>query len=231
MFGGIFTSSALNLWNTKNSKTPALIQEGEAAGSYDPADIRGSNQFGEVSENFGVPLDVLKIAFGLPNDIDATYFVNSDLENYYGDLEGDKEIGNGSVKLFVALYTGLPYELPEDDYLLTPAVEILKNHADLTEEQIAYLDSHTIDPSSIQPSEVPVTSITEEVEHAVEGEHLIQGKTTFADLLDWGLSEEAIVSIIGGEMPNKAMTVREYCDENGLSFSEIKTAFLAELGQ
>jgi hypothetical protein len=231
MFGGIFSSSVLNLWNTKNPKTPARIKQGKGAGSYDPADIRGSNQFWEVSKNFDIPLDILKTAFGLPDDIDATYFVNSDLENYYGDLEGDKEIGNGSVKLFVALYKGLPYELPEDDYLLTPAVEILKNNANLTQEQIDYLDSHTIDPADIQPSGKSITIVTEEIIRGVEGEKLIRGKTTFADLLGWGLSEEMIVSIIGNQIPNKNMTVRDYCDENGLSFSEIKTAFLAELGQ
>ncbi len=226
LFGGIFGSSALGLWKTESSKVPSRIEEGAAAGEYDPEDIRGSYTFGEVSDLFDIPLDILIDAFGLPPEVDADSLRCGDLEMLYGGLEGDIEIGTGSVKLFTALYAGLPYELPEDDYLPIPAVEILKDRAGLTEEQIAFLDDHALDISDIQYDEVEFEM--EEETHD-ESERLVQGQTTFANLLDWGISEEKIAEIIGDEVFNPSSKVRDYCDENGLEFSTIKTALQAEV--
>lgn len=229
LFGGIFGSSVLNLWNTQSSKEPARISAGDAAGEYNPEDIRGSHQFSEISEFYNIPLDVLANGFGLPSDVDAATFANKDLESLYGDLlEGDKEIGNGSVKLFVALYTGLPYELPEDDYLPVPAVEILKKHAALSEEEIAFLDAHTIDISEIESQGEEQEQTDTEESHDDE-ERIIKGITTFADVLDWGVPEDTVVSIISGDVPNPAMTIRDYCDQNNLEFSTVKGELQAEV--
>lgn len=225
LFGGIFGSSALDLRKTQSSRVPNRLQEGEAVGEYNPGDIRGSYQFGNISDLFDIPLDVLSDAFGLPPDVDTASFVCRDLEMLYGELGDEIEIGTGSVKLFVALYSGIPYELPEDDYLPAPAVEILKNHASLTEEQIVFLDSHSIDVSDIQ---YEVDLEVEEETHD-EGVKIVQGQTTFGNLLDWGVSEEKIASIIGDEIFNPLSKVRDYCDENGLEFSTIKAAFQAEV--
>lgn len=79
-------------------------------------------------------------AFDLPKQIDASAFKNKELEKIYANQE--LEVGTGSVRLFVSFYKGLPYELVEETYLLSSAVEILKEKANLTQEQIAYLDSH-----------------------------------------------------------------------------------------
>ena len=49
------------------------------------------------------------------------------------------------MRLFVAWYKGLPYELSEDSFLPAPAVQILRDKAELTPEQKAYLDTHTLD--------------------------------------------------------------------------------------
>ncbi|MFA9424532.1 MAG: hypothetical protein ACERLG_13210 [Sedimentibacter sp.] len=143
LFGGIVASSYMNMWITESTKTPDRIEEGVSTGEYDPEDIKGSFSFGEVSELFDIPIEDLAIAFGLPEGTDVANFKNKELETIY---EGQEfEIGNGSVKFFVALYKGLPYELNEDTYLLVNAVEILKEKSNLTNNQIEYLDSHTID--------------------------------------------------------------------------------------
>ena len=227
VFGGISGASALNLWKTTSSKVPARIQQGEAVGEYNPADIRGSYQFSDVSRLFEIPLDVLSNAFGLTPEVDAPNLRLGDLESVYGEIDG-KEIGTGAVKLFVALYTGVPYELPDDDYLPGQAVEILKEHASLTEQQIAFLDAHTLDISGVEFQGSVETSDTEGETHD-QGERVIQGKTTFADLLAWGVPKETIAAIIGGEIPSPAMTVRIFCDENGLGFSTIKAALQAKV--
>ena len=53
LFGGITLSTALGYWQTKSTKQPIRFQEGEAAGEYNPADIRGSYTFGEISPILG----------------------------------------------------------------------------------------------------------------------------------------------------------------------------------
>jgi len=44
-----------------------------------------------------------------------------------------------------------------------------------------------------------------------------------------GLSKETIETIIGGEIPNHLTVVRDYCTENELEFSMIKTELQTEV--
>ncbi len=48
-------------------------------------------------------------------------------------------------------------------------------------------------------------------------------------MLDAGVSEERITEILGMEMPNSALTIKDFCLENGLEFSAIKGALEAEI--
>ena len=64
LVGGIGLSIALGAWSTKSEKIPATYGEGEAAGEYNPADIRGSYTFGEVSSLFEHPVTDLDEATG-----------------------------------------------------------------------------------------------------------------------------------------------------------------------
>ena len=249
LFGGILFSTAMGWWQTESSKDAALITEGEFAGMPNPADIRGSYSFGDVERNFDVPAATLLKAFGAPEDTNPDVFKAKDLETLYADQEF--EIGTASLRLFVALYTGLPYEMDEEVYLPKRAVEMLKSQATLTDEQIAYLGAHAVavgpglasvpqaeDSSSAAEGETETEpqaeapSPAEEAEH-VEGEGVtdgqIKGKTTFKDLLDWGVSQEVIEEIIGGEMPNPLTVVKTHCDTQGLYFGDIKTAIQAEI--
>lgn len=239
LFGGVFASSALNLWKTESSKIPQKFAEGEFAGKYDPADIRGSYAFDDVSSAFNIPVEDLKYAFGLSKDIDTSIFKNKDLESIYGSLEDGKEIGNASVKLFAALYTGSPYEVDEETYLPKPAVDILKAKASLTEEQVDYLDNHMVDITAFSqkptvdvstPSNENKASNTQEnsEDHYID-EKLVRGKTTFKEVLDWGVSKETIEKIIDGEIPNTNILIRDYCTDNGLQFSTIKAALQNEV--
>jgi len=251
IFGGILGTSAMGLWKTKSVRNPNSIQRnasiGEAVGSNAgteaslPADIRGNQRFGEISEMFNIPLEILSHAFALPPGIDPANFNNQDFESIYPEFEGAQEIGNGSVKWFVALYTGLPFELEDEEeatYLLRPAVEILKSHSDLNSEQIDYLDSHVIEiefeipifpsPEYELQSSDDVDIDGEETEHK-QDEMVVVGKTTFAYLLDWGISAEDIEKIIGGEIPNRLMLVYDYCAENGLPFGQIKAELQVEV--
>lgn len=225
IFGGIFLSDTLGYWNTESSKEPIKFDSGEFEGKYNPDDIRGSYSFSDVSKIFDIPLSTLTKAFGLPNSIEASTFKNKELKLMYVEQLADgQEIGNGSVKLFVALYKGLPIYLDGDTYLLNVAVDILKENGNLTDDQIIFLDSHT----ALKNVKVMDALIDEDkasdkaIEHDESYEQIIKGKTLFKDLIDWGITINQIETAIGSEMPNLLTNVKEYCMENELEFSVVK---------
>ena len=145
VLAGILGSWALGWWQTESEKIPQRLEglsETEEAGAYDPADIRGSYTFEEISRFYRVPLEDLADAFTVERDRAAGFKVK-DFETLFPDPES--EVGTSSMKLFVAWYKGLPYELSEDSFLPAPAAAILREKADLSEEQLAYLDAHTLE--------------------------------------------------------------------------------------
>lgn len=222
MFAGIGLSSSLGLWQTTSSKVPATFKRGDFKGEYNPADIRGSYSFNDVSTIFDIPLSDLASAFGVFDVENVGDFKNKDLEVLYSDLkEQGLEIGNDSVRVFVAIYKGLPYEFNPDTYLLKQAADILKNSAELSDEQIKYLENNSIDISSAkvqQPIGTP-----ESTEHIEETETMIKGKTTFREVLDWGVSREDIEQVIGTQLPNPLVNIKDFCGENRLEFSTVKS--------
>lgn len=140
---GIAATMSLNLWATTSKKVPTKIDAGTSSGAYNPADIRGSYTFEEISALFDIDIQVLYTAFGIPPETEGTSIKSKDLEGLYENA--GVEIGNGSVKIFVALYKNLPIAL-DDNYLLKQAADlIIEANKNLTEEQKAYLETHTIE--------------------------------------------------------------------------------------
>ena len=98
-FGGIALTSALGWFQTETTKVPVTYTEGEFAGQYNPADIRGSYLFGDISSLFGVPLEDLETAFHFPEDVDPASYQVKDVESQFAD--SGYEIGTEAVRLFV----------------------------------------------------------------------------------------------------------------------------------
>lgn len=148
---GIAITMATGLWQTESDKIPRLLDVaavetadetgGETTVQYDPGDIRGSYSFGEISELYGVPLENLAQAFGVP-EADAAGFQAKELEDLYTDAE--QELGTASIRMFVAYYLGLPYTLTEDTWLPASALEVLQTSGKMTVEQAAYAEAHTL---------------------------------------------------------------------------------------
>lgn len=138
---GILLTSALGLWSTKPSQENKRAGREAYQDQYDPEDIRGSHTFSEISGLYGVPLDDLSDAFSV-RKTDAGSFKCKDLKTVFGGYA--EEIGTGSVKMFVAFYTGLSYELHEETYLPEAAASILKKQDNLTAERLSYLEAHTV---------------------------------------------------------------------------------------
>ena len=224
LFGGIVVSDQWGLWQTESSKQAAVFSEGEFAGMADPADIRGSYTLDDVTKNFGIPVEILADAFNAPAE-NAGSLAIKELENLYES--SPVEIGTASVRLFVALYNDLPYDLSkEETYLPQRAVEILETKT-LTNERLDYLTSHTA--AATQPennAEVltqPTSSPTAE-----STDRIVKGKTTFAEILGWGVSKETVEQVLGAPMPGDAqMTIKDHATAKGLDFETIKSSLQA----
>lgn len=235
LFGSIGITSALGWWATESSKQAAVFTQGEFAGLPNPADIRGSYTFGDIEKNFGVPAADLAAAFGIPADQDAAAFAVKSLEGYYPSLPEGVEIGTTSVRLFTALYTGLPFDLTDSICLPMQAVDLLKTKANLSAEQITYLDEHSVilpaaksAPGAEASPTVVITPGTE-ITPAAESDRIVKGKTTFAEILGWGVAQSTIEQIIGAPLPNPLVKVKDFCSEQGLPFETIKTQLQAEI--
>ena len=227
LFGGIAVSMAAGAWSTTTDKQPAAYTSGEFAGEYNPADIRGSYSFEEVASLFEIDLNVLYEAFGIPDG--TTGMKTKDLESIYEEYE----IGNESVQVFVALYKNLPMELDDSVLPKTAADVLLRDNPNLTEEQKAYIASHTVEVEAAQeytppteeasPSASPTGSpLKDGSGDGTNEEALVNGSTTFAQLLDAGILREDIETIIGSPLPPTNQTVKDYCIAQGLTFSDIK---------
>lgn len=237
LFGGIGISKALGVWRTESSRIPAKYTNGEFAGQYNPEDIRGSFALQDISNAFEVPVETLAQAFGITVSDPASFQVK-DLGTLYADLEAQgTSIETASVQHFVALYKGLPYTVTEETYFPQRAVELLKETGNLTAEQLDYLEKHSVKvaqgesskgestgtmSSNVENSEA--VKISNSPESSEELDRTIKGKTTFKEVLDWGVSQAEIEAILGGKVPGTGLTIRDYCDQQGIEFSTVKSA-------
>lgn len=221
IFGGVATSSLFNIWSTTSTKEPARYQTGNFKGQYNPSDIRGSYTFKDVNNAFNISVSVLGEAFGVQDYEELNHFQLKNLETIYGDLKSrGKEIGTDSVRVFVALYLGLPIQLSEDNYLLKPAVDILIDRGIVTEEQSSFIKAHAIDLDNMTIEADLSSGEDKESEHIED--IAIKGKTTFAEAIEWGIEKDILEEIVGGKLPTQGMTIRDYCNQNGIGFSDIK---------
>ena len=224
MFGGVSFSSFMGWWVTESTKQPATFTEGEFAGMANPADIRGSYTFGDITNSFGIDSQILAKAFGVSTENPAAFAIK-ELETIY--LDSGFEIGTASVRLFVAYYNGLPFDTTGlEIYMPKSATDILLARRNLSPEQIAYLESFTVNVGEISAADV--TPAATEI-HTETEEYLIKGKTIFGELITWGVSQQTIESIIGAPMPDPAIKIKDYATANGLDFETLKPALQAEV--
>lgn len=231
-FGGIALSAAFNLWETESTRTPEKIKSGEFSGKNDPSDIRGSYSFGDIEKAFNIPVDLLAKAFGVSYVEDPAGLKAKNIEELYRELETeDREIGTDAVKLFVALYTGLPHTPEETTILPNPAVSILKQLGTLTEVQLGYLEEIKVDISQFEGKITLEEAETQEesAQSAQSEDRTIKGKTTFNDLLEWGLSREDIEAALGIEMGARPLTIRDFCKEKEIEFSSVKAKLQSKI--
>jgi hypothetical protein len=226
LFGGILLSSSLGLWITTSTKEAAKYTQGEFAGQANPADIRGSYTLGDIEKNFGISSQILVKAFTIQTDDPAAFQVK-ELETQYAG--SPVVIGTTSVRLFVALYNGLPFDLSTDIYLPSEAVDLLKGRT-LSTDQLTYLEAHTAGSDQAASSASTMTAPTPliptaapTVSAASSSDRTINGLTTFNDLLSWGLPTASIEKILGLSLPSDlTMKIKDFASTNSLNFETLK---------
>ena len=87
-----------------------------------------------------------------------------------------------------------------------------------------------------EPTATPTLAPAEPAATPVPTEHVapektLTGKTTFQELIDWGVKAEAIQRVIGSDLPPLSTVVKDYVTQQGKPFSEVKSALQAELDQ
>lgn len=248
-FGVIALTKVTGSWSVEggsgngNGNTPNRLNIESTDGSYAPGDIRGSFTYEDVSNLFGIPMEDLIKAYQLPEGANAALYRVNFLESVFEDT--DYEMGTSAMELFVSLYTGLPYETDEEPDFLASAVAVLQAQGNLTPEQEAYLAEHTISMEEfyqLRGDEIvvidedsngngnPLSGEGEEEEEEHEATpYEIEGETTFGELLEWGMTEEFIESVLGDDLPSDNTVIREYCQREGLQYDVIKGELQDEL--
>lgn len=220
IFGGIAITSSIGYWNTENEQNQTkdtLIS--------DPFEIRGSYTMEDVVVNFEIPDSVLIEAFNLPLDVDFSTFKSKDIESLFEN--SNVEIGNESLQYFVALYIQFPIEETQFNQIILPesALNALYEYYESNNLDVDILDKINRVQTKAEDPSVAITTEKNSGENSDEEASEINGNTTFFTLLEFGLTKADIESVLGMSMPAENVKVRDFCQENNLSFSEIKSKF------
>jgi hypothetical protein len=205
--GTILGFQAAGIWSTSGKLT--LSGESVQPIASDVDSIKGWMTLEQISTAFNVPVAEILSQFGLPADTPPSAAMK--------DLETD---------LFSV--TNLRTWLEQKNLPSLPASITLDPNRKESETTLAVPE---ISPTGEVPTALasiePATTLAA-TEHVAPAK-TITGKTTFQELLDWGVSEEVISQIIGGELPALSTVIKDYITGKGLEFSPIKAALQAEV--
>lgn len=258
LFGGIAGAKALGWWRTSGGgSAPALIAAGGFAGMYDPADIRGSSSFASIEGFFGIPAAVLAQAFGFAADAPGLITAKA-VDELYGELHGlngeERDVGTDAVKLFVARMTGLPYTPEANTGMPEDAIELIltlgtgmdeTTRSDLLSRAVAMrrVDESPVSQAAEASQAAPVAQAASQSAGSATGQGSgaaaapasaglsFSGRTSFGEVMAAGLTKAQIESVLGRAMPPQATSVKDFCESNGLAYSQVRNALQALLGQ
>lgn len=233
VFLGIFAADQLGLWSTTSSGD-SLLKSGDnnEATLASIEELRGSTTFGEIESNFNVPADLLAKAYNFEVENPSTLQA-MDVSEAYAYLGEDVEMGTGSVRMFLYMFTGASLEaLEEYENIPNTAVEVLKAEGLWTAELEAEVGGYVIaiDRGPITGDELYALT-GEEHEEESEGALEVNGNTTIQNMLDAGLTIEQIEAELGLTVENNNMKFKDLCNEAGVEFTAAKNNLLALLAE
>jgi hypothetical protein len=178
----------------------------------DVESIKGWMTLGDIATAYNVPLDEILVAFQLPADTTPETAVK-DLESETFSVTGLRDWLLSRLEGTSVSDEAAPAEIQS-----APNTGTLDGSADPVEQTpiVTPVDSPT-----------PAQGISPE-EHTSE-DRRVTGKTTFQDLIDWGLDETTISQVVGGELPVPQTLVKDYIIAQGQEFAGVRNALQAEV--
>lgn len=161
--------------------------------------IKGWMTLEQISTTFDVPLAELLVQFNLPADTTATTAIK-DLESETFDTTALRTWLESRVQ-DGSTASESPTQLPA----VTPVAPVQETPAASIDEITSVPTEHV----------APVGSVT--------------GKTTFQELLDWGVSKDAIQKVIGSDLPIPTTVIKDFVTAKELEFTTLKTQLQAEV--
>lgn len=234
---GIFIADQIGFWSTSSSGDLLTKEENEVL-IGNPEELRGSSTFDEIERAFDIPAETLAQAYHF-DTVEPGLLIVSYVSDAFEYLGEEVEIGTGSVRLFIYLYTGMNVSgLDEYENLPSTAVDILKEEGRWTSEIESLLATYVIEIEKEAMGDEGLSTLMEE-DHdeafQVNSEsglvilEEINGKTTIQHIIDAGMTLEAIEALMGIEIKNNNLTLRDLCDQNDLDFSLMKNEILEKL--
>jgi Pyruvate/2-oxoacid:ferredoxin oxidoreductase delta subunit len=220
---GIGIAKVTDSFAVKSTKQPKRIETGEFVGMADPADIRGSYSFKDIENAFEVPVETLATAFGI-DPVGADSFQLKSLEAM------NQGVGTSSVRSFVALFLGIPFD-EESDGLPKTAIDVLLEQNKITQDEHKdLLIENGIKPNEemahdleVEQSETTASNANDIPASGAEVEHsLVNGNTTIKDAIELGISQAALEEILKTNTYSDDALVKDVAKAQGHRFSEIK---------
>jgi hypothetical protein len=133
------------------------------------------------------------------------------------------------------------FNLPADTPATTAIKELESDTFDTTALR-TWLESRSqleVAPTTIKASQIPTevstsippaaSEVTPATTQHVAPAMTITGKTTFQELLDWGVPKDVIQKIIGSDLPDTSSIIKDFVFGKGLEFTTVKTNLQVEL--
>ena len=180
--------------------------------------------YADSSQEVGTASVRLFVAFylGLPIDLSTDMYLP---ESAAEVLRSRNLSTENAAYLEAHLATAPGSEPPAAEATATPAA------ANAPEDAAPAATATPAAETATKPADAGTPKADASAEHTpVVEEGVIKGKTTFADLLAWGLPAETIEQVLGIPMPAApGITVKDFCTQNNLDLETIKPALQAEL--
>ncbi len=206
-FGTILGFQAAGVWSVSGKVTASGEQVQPL--SSDVNTLKGWMTLEQVSNTYNVSLEEISQQFNLPGDISS--------ETALKDLESDSFDVTTLRDWLEARQTAA-----SEDSTAVPGAGVMTSATETPEIIEA-------EAASLPPSLPTETLLTPAATLHTPEDRLVTGKTTFQDLLDWGVSKETIEQVIGDHFPALEILVKDEAQNKGLEFPTLKAQLQAEV--
>jgi LysM repeat protein len=164
--------------------------------------IKGWMTLEQISETYQVPTAEIIQQFDLPADTPASTAIK--------DLESE-QFSVANLRAWLQIRTQPTIEAPQ--------VESTTAESTQTATQL--------------PAASPTAEATATPEPTVHTavDRTITGQTTFQQLLDWGVAQEAVEQVIGAALPSPDTVIKDHVTAKGLQFGTVKSQLQALVDQ